>query len=243
MDDRSPHRRPKVGLTAAGNAGHHAATFMRTLWLRGALAALFFCVCAAHTAGANDRTQGYSASDLASASLSECEAGRRATERDAREQHFKHGQSLGERAVGIDDKSAEAHFAVFCNMGELMRLDGESISSVLQLRKLMAELDRALALKPDYYEAMTAKGTLLMRLPRLLGGDPVKGEAMLRTVAENDPTAFTSRLTLAKFCNARGDHDEALSLATRALQVAREQGRADKVAEAQATLAELKSAH
>jgi hypothetical protein len=215
---------------------------MPTLRSRGALAALFFCVCAAAPAAANDHTEDYSAADLARASISECEAGRRTSERSARETHFKHGQTLGERAVGLDENNAQAHFAVFCNMGELMRIDGESISSVFQLRRLMAELDRAIALKPDYYEAMTAKGTLLMRLPRLLGGDPVKGEAMLRTVAENDPTAFTSRLTLAKFCDARGDHDEAVSLASRALQVAREQGRADKIAEAQATLAELKPA-
>jgi hypothetical protein len=46
---------------------------------------------------------------------------------------------------------------------------------------------------------------------------------------------------LAKTCEARGDRDEALAFATRALQIAREQGRADKVAEAQATLAELRA--
>jgi len=46
---------------------------------------------------------------------------------------------------------------------------------------------------------------------------------------------------LAKTCEARGDRAEALAFATRALQIAREQGRADKVAEAQATLAELRA--
>ena len=44
---------------------------------------------------------------------------------------------------------------------------------------------------------------------------------------------------LAKTCDSRGDRDEAVAFASRALQIAREQGRADKVAEAQATLAEL----
>ena len=89
---------------------------------------------------------------------------------------------------------------------------------------------------------MAAKGTLLVRLPRLLGGDSTRGEAMLREVLQRDPNAFTTRLTLANLCEARGERDEALAFATRALQIAREQGRADKVAEAQAALAELRAA-
>src|SRR5438552_945330 len=46
----------------------------------------------------------------------------------------------------------------------------------------------------------------------------------------------------AESCDARGEREEALAFARRALQVARAQGRADKVAEAQATLAELGAA-
>jgi len=61
-------------------------------------------------------------------------------------------------------------------------------------------------------------------------------------VLQKDPNAVESRLMLAKTCESRGDRDEALAFATRALQIAREQGRADKVAEAQATLAELHAA-
>jgi tetratricopeptide (TPR) repeat protein len=182
-----------------------------------------------------------SAAALAAGGRAECEAGRRAQERVARKEHFEHGRELAERAVALDEQSADAHFAVFCNMGELMRLDGESISSVLALHRLMGELDRTLELNPGYTDALSAKGTLLLRLPRLLGGDAEKGEAMLRQVIQKDPNAFSSRLALAKACEARGDRDEAMAFATRALQIAREQGRADKVAEAQATLAELRA--
>ena len=120
-----------------------------------------------------------------------------------------------------------------------MRLDGETLSSVFQLRRLTAEIDRALELNPEYTEAQAAKGILLIRLPRLLGGDAERGETMLRRVLQKDPYAVESRLMLAKACESRGDRDEALAFATRALQIARDQGRADKVAEAQATLAEL----
>lgn len=182
------------------------------------------------------------ATDLAHRALAECEAGRRATDRAEREKHFVNGQAMAERAVTMDDRNAEAHFAVFCNMGEYMRLDGESISSVLQLNRLVSELDRSLALRPDYPDALAAKGTLLVRLPKLLGGDAVKGEEMLRGVANRDPNAFSTRITLAKHCHARGDDEEAVAFARRALQIAREQGRADKVAQAEATLDELGAA-
>jgi hypothetical protein len=183
-----------------------------------------------------------SSADLARKGLAECEDGRRATDHDARQAHFTKGKELGDQAVALDDKNPDAHFAVFCNMGELMRIDGESISSVLSLRSLMAELDRTLALDPNHCNALAAKGTLLIRLPRLLGGDPVRGESMLRDVLVKDPNAVESRLTLAKTVVKRGERDEALAFATRALQIARAQGRADKVAEAQATLDELHAA-
>jgi tetratricopeptide (TPR) repeat protein len=182
---------------------------------------------------------GESADALATQSLEECEAGRASKAHDARKGHFERGQALAERAVALDDRNAEAHFALFCNLGELMRVDGESISSVFALRRLMSELDRTLALDPDHTDALAAKGTLLVRLPRLFGGDVRKGEELLRLVIEKDPMAVSSRLTLAQTCGARGDRDQAIGFASRALQIARAQGRADKVAEAQAMLAEL----
>ncbi len=116
-----------------------------------------------------------SAGDLARQGLAECEAGRRSTARDDRQAHFERGKVLGSRAVALDDNSADAHFTVFCNQGELMRLDGESLSSVLELRNLLAELDRTLQLDPNHTGAMAAKGQFLLRLPRLLGGDPSRG--------------------------------------------------------------------
>jgi hypothetical protein len=184
---------------------------------------------------------GEDASLLARRSLAECEEGRDSQVRDVREQHFARGQQMAERAVALDEQNAEAHFALFCNMGEAMRIDGESISSLIGLRRLMAELDRTLELNPDHVDALAAKGTMLLRLPRVFGGDARKGEAMLRDVIQRDPTAVSSRLTLAKTCLARGEREEAITFATRAMQIARAQGRADKVAEAQATLAELRA--
>jgi hypothetical protein len=197
------------------------------------------CLCMAPALGGAVSDGG--TDDLAHRALVECEAGRRAAARTERQSHFERGQGFAERAVAANDDSVDAHFALFCNMGELMRLDGETITSVFSLRRLLAELDRTLALDPHHTDAMAAKGTFLVRLPRLLGGDVERGEQMLRQVIRQDPTAVSSRLVLAKTCEARGDRAEALAFTTRALQIARDQGRADKVAEAQAILAELRA--
>jgi hypothetical protein len=180
-----------------------------------------------------------SAASLAQQALAECEAGRQATDRAERELRFTRGLDLAHRAVALDDRSADAHFSVFCNRGESMRLDGEAISDVIGLRALIRELDRTLELAPNHPGALSAKGTFLVRLPRVLGGDVDRGEAMLHRVISLDPTAVTARIGLARVCEYRGQREEGIEYARRALQFAKELGRADKVAEAQAMLAEL----
>jgi hypothetical protein len=180
-----------------------------------------------------------SASSLAQQSLTECETGRQTNDRAERQRRFTRGLELAQRAVSLDDRSADAHFAVFCNQGESMRIDGESLRDVIGIRSLLRELDRTIELRPDHAGALSAKGTFLVRLPRLLGGDVDRGEAMLHRVITLDPTAVTARISLARVCEYRGRRDEGIEYARRALQFAKELGRADKVAEAQAMLAEL----
>src|SRR5262245_2347319 len=99
--------------------------------LSGAIAGLCFCLWAPSLSLAADD----SADELIRRAKSECDQGRLATERETRKEHFERGQALGERAVTLADGNADAHFAVFCNMGELMRLDGETIRSVFALRR------------------------------------------------------------------------------------------------------------
>jgi cytochrome c-type biogenesis protein CcmH/NrfG len=77
----------------------------------------------------------------------------------------------------------------------------------------------------------------------MFGGNAAEGERLLREVVQRDDSAVTSRIALAKTCEARGDRAEAVGFASRALEVAKEQGRTDKVAEAQATLNELSAKH
>lgn len=174
--------------------------------------------------------------------MKECYEGRVTQDRTSRVGHFEKGQILGEQAVALDDRSADAHFALFCNLGELMRIDGElSITSVMGFRRMMKELDRTLELAPEHLDALSAKGTFLIRLPSLLGGDREKGEKLLQYVLQKGPQAVNARLSLAKSYCANGRHSEALLLASEALDIAQAQRMDDFTPEATRVLAQLKA--
>jgi tetratricopeptide (TPR) repeat protein len=188
--------------------------------------------------GAQPTTQ-----DFVSGALQACHDGRIASDRATRVALYEKGQSLGEQAVAADEKSADAHFALFCNLGELMRIDGEmSVSSVFGFRRMMKELNRALELKPDHLDALSARGTLLVRLPSLLGGDPETGEQLLRHVIQQEPEAVNARISLAKSYCKRGRHQDAMALATEALTLAKVQQLDDFIPEASKVVAQLHAA-
>jgi len=179
---------------------------------------------------------------LSHEAMKECYEGRVTQDRTSRVGHFEKGQILGEQAVVLDDRSADAHFALFCNLGELMRIDGElSITSVMGFRRMMKELDRTLELAPEHLDALSAKGTFLIRLPSLLGGDREKGEKLLQYVLLKGPQAVNARLSLAKSYCANGRHSDALLLASEALDIAQAQRMDDFTPEAARVLAQLKA--
>jgi hypothetical protein len=180
-------------------------------------------------------------SSLAKQALEQCHQGRLAKDRDKRLAHFQQGQRLGEQAVASDEGSADAHFALFCNLGELLRVDGESLTSLFGLRRMMHELGRALELNPAHIEAISAKGTLLIRLPGVLGGDIEKGEQLLQQVVKQAPKAVNARLALARVWCEHGRHNEAMVLASDALALARRHQQYEFIPEAQTLLQQAKA--
>ncbi|MDF0675820.1 MAG: hypothetical protein P0120_16025 [Nitrospira sp.] len=177
-----------------------------------------------------------SGEQLAKQALEECNRGRLAMDRATRLAHFQQGQSLGERAVAADERSADAHFALFCNLGELLRIDGESLTSLFGLRRMMKEINRTLEIDPTHLGALSAKGTLLVRLPSVLGGDSEQGERLLQHVIKQAPEAVNARLALAKVRCKHGHHQEAVTLAADALAIAKDYKQIEFVPEAEAVL-------
>lgn len=106
------------------------------------------------------------------------------------------GLAMAERAALDDPTNALAQYASFCNRGKRLQIAGFSFGALGQVRRLRQEIDRALELAPDWPDALAGKGAMLIALPRLLGGDPVEGERLLRRALELDPTNTEARTIL-----------------------------------------------
>lgn len=106
------------------------------------------------------------------------------------------GLDLADAALALDDRSARAHFAVVCNLGKATALAGTGFGSLGAVYRLRREIDATLALAPNHAEALAAKGALLMKLPRWLGGDRREAERWLRRALAIDPSNGTAQAYL-----------------------------------------------
>jgi len=178
---------------------------------------------------------------LTSQAMEECQKGRRAKDPDIRSGHFDRGRALAEKAVALDNQSADAHFALFCSIGERMRANGEVLFSVFEYGSMMDALDQTLALNPNHLDALSSKGTILIEIPGFLGGDDEKGETMLRQVIKEDSESINARMVVARQCAERGEHQEAYELSKRALELAKQQQRDDLLPEAEETFSGIQT--
>jgi tetratricopeptide (TPR) repeat protein len=178
----------------------HASTIR---WAR-ALCAVAVCAWSAPASavppGSADATAAYAACDAAEG-LSAA----------ARHDALARGMALADHALAADQRDALAHFATACNLGKQMEDAGPG-GQLVRLPRLRRELDRALELAPDDADVLTAKGVLLFRLPRLLGGDADEAETLLRHALAVEPTNGTTRCYLARALSARGADAEARAL-------------------------------
>jgi hypothetical protein len=127
-----------------------------------------------------------------------------------REAMLERGLATAERAVAEHPDDAKAHFAVFCNLGRKLEDDGATLAGVANVKRLQSEIDRALAIEPNFVDAIAAKGAFLVQLPSLLGGDEDEGLRLLRHAVELAPNHPPARLELAKALAEKGDKQAAL---------------------------------
>lgn len=152
---------------------------------------------------------------------------------------WKRGVALAEQAIEAHDADATAHFAVFCNLGKQADAAGVSMTGMLAVRRLRREIDRTLALAPDWDDALVAKGSFLMQLPRMLGGDAAEGERLLRRVLTRDPDFHEAHFELARGLAANGRRADARVAAERAVALADRAHDADVAERARKLLREL----
>ena len=119
---------------------------------------------------------------------------------------YEEGIRVSELAIAADPNDARAHMALFCNLGRQLDASGLSWRAFGRLRRARAAIDRAHALAPDDPGVLVAKGEMLRRLPRVLGGDKDAGMELLRRAVEIAPDHVTARRLLAR---AMADEGEA----------------------------------
>lgn len=129
-----------------------------------------------------------------------------------RQRILMRGLELAQDAAAADPSDAQAHFAVFCNLGKQVQSRALGLRDLGAIGHLRHELDTALALAPDDGGALTAKGAMLLALPWFLGGDVRRGEELLRTALIKDPTNAAARRYLSEALRSRGADDEAHAL-------------------------------
>jgi hypothetical protein len=129
--------------------------------------------------------------------LALCDASTQETDRQVRLALLDRGLAAAESAVREDEADAAAHFAVFCNLGRRLQLRAIGLLTLFDVRRVRREIDRTLELAPGSPGVLTAKGMMLLKLPRLLGGDASEGARLIRRALELAPEFAPARAALA----------------------------------------------
>jgi tetratricopeptide (TPR) repeat protein len=135
---------------------------------------------------------------------------------------YEIGAQAAERAIALDDGSAQAHFLLAAHRGQIAkrRLVAPSIVGELETHLL-----RTLALNPRHARALHMMGRLLQDTPVLLRlylkGSRADAERYLIASVEADPNFPQARLDLAEHYRSRGQIARARAQAQAVLDLTR----------------------
>lgn len=166
------------------------------------------------------------------------EDGERAPNDGARKRAYEEAKQHADRAVALRPNDADAHFVQFAADGRIAQLGGIAVAA-LQLVKLNNQLDEVLRLDPNHANALAARGGMLMKLPRLFGGNTTKGVEYLERAVALDTTAVGKKLELAEAYHIVGREEEAKATAQSALDTARQLNQPERVATCERFIVEL----
>jgi tetratricopeptide (TPR) repeat protein len=140
----------------------------------------------------------------------------RATTTDAKLEGYERGRRLGERAVELAPRNAEAHVWYAINTARWGQTKG-IMRSLFLLPTVQREIETILALDPRSVRAHALAGNVYMEVPRLAGGDRARAEAHFKKGLEIDPRFTVLRVDLARLYIGDGRYAEARQELTRVL--------------------------
>ena len=130
---------------------------------------------------------------------------------------YERGRELGERAVELAPRSAEAHLWYAINMGRWGQTKG-IMRSLFLLPTVKREIETILTLDPRSARGHALAGTVYMEVPRLAGGDRAKAQEYFKKGLEIDPRFTVLRVDLARLYIGDGRYAEARKELTRVLE-------------------------
>lgn len=166
------------------------------------------------------------------------DAGEAAHDDEDRKRAYEDAKRHADRAVQLMPNDADARFVQFAAEGRIAQMGGIAVAA-LQLVKLNKQLDEVLRLDPNHANALAARGGMLMKLPRLFGGNTTKGVEYLEKAVALDSTAVGKRLELAEAYHIVGRDDDAKNTAQNALEVAKQLNEPERVATCERFIVEL----
>jgi tetratricopeptide (TPR) repeat protein len=121
---------------------------------------------------------------------------------------YDQGRQLGERAVELAPKNAEAHVWYAINTGRYGQTKG-IMRSLFLLPTVKREIDTILSLDPKNVRAHSLAGNVYMEVPRLAGGDRARAEDYFKKGLAIDPRFTVLRVDLARLYIATARYPEA----------------------------------
>lgn len=160
---------------------------------------------------------------------------------EARTALYEQAAEHAEKAVALIPDDANAHFVLFAARGRVAQMGGLA-SAALALPSLNAQLDEVLRLDPDHADALASRGGILVKLPRLLGGNTGEGIRYLERANELSPNGAGKRIELAEAYEIVDRLEDALRTAREAVAIAERKKEDEKLARARELLARLEDA-
>jgi tetratricopeptide (TPR) repeat protein len=116
---------------------------------------------------------------------------------------YERGADAARRAIAAAPENDQAHLWYAVNTGRLAELRGIFRAAAL-LSTIRAETDTVLRLNPTNVDGLILAAGLAAEVPRFMGGDRARAEALFQRALELDPHQTGGRLELARlYVNSR----------------------------------------
>lgn len=110
---------------------------------------------------------------------------------------YDHGREAARRAVAAAPNNDMAHLWLAMNTGRYAEARGFT-AGLKMLSSIRESTDTALKLNPKNVDALILSGGIFANVPRLMGGDRAKAEALFKRALELDPHKTSGRIELAE---------------------------------------------